>query len=71
MALEADVPAVDDVRLVGIERVAEDARRAGGQIEDVVVPLERGEALAAAEPALARGSFHHVDLDPADPSSNT
>ena len=66
VALQPDVPVVDDVCLVGIERIGQDLCRASGHGERVVVPLECGEARAAAEPRLPRRSVCRFDLDPAD-----
>ena len=66
VALEADVPAVDDVGLVRIEGVAEHARRARGHRERVVVPLECREPRPAAEPCGLRGLVCRLHLDPAD-----
>ena len=56
---------VDDIRLVRIERVAENTRRTRRQVERIVVPLERGEAFASAEPVVTRV---HVDRRRRPPS---
>src|SRR5690349_7516554 len=66
MALEADVPNTDDVRLIGIEPIREDARCALRQIEDIVMPLERREASVVAEPCALRRHICCLDVDPAD-----
>ena len=61
-----DVAVIDDIRLIRIERIGEHTCRARRQRERIVVPLERRETVAAAEPLALRFDIGRLDVDPAD-----
>ena len=64
--LHSDVAIVDDERLVGSECTGGDTHRSAfGHGERIVVPLERRERRAPAEPFATRRSVAHGHVDPA------
>jgi hypothetical protein len=65
VALKADVPVVDDIRLVGLKRlVSTRVAPAGSRTRRNAI--ERREARVAAEPGGARAGIRRLDVDPAD-----